>query len=53
MLGNLGGGNKCSICTKPVYKMEEIIALGRIFHDKCFTCGGVHQDGCGKGLKRD
>eukprot|EP01033_Poteriospumella_lacustris_P017874 gene17874-12813_t len=52
-VSNLGGGNKCSICTKTVYKMEEIIALGRIFHDKCFTCGGVHQDGCGKVLKRD
>lgn len=49
----LGGGSKCSICTKTVYKMEEIIALGRIFHDKCFTCGGVNNDGCGKVLKRD
>jgi hypothetical protein len=36
-----------------VYKMEEIIALGHVFHDKCFTCGGVNHDGCGKVLKRD
>lgn len=49
----LGGGNKCSLCQKTVYKMEEIIALGRVFHDKCFTCGGVNKDGCGKVLKRD
>lgn len=48
-----GGGNKCSLCQKTVYKMEEIIALGRVFHDKCFTCGGVNHDGCDKVLKRD
>eukprot|EP01039_Chlorochromonas_danica_P008660 gene8660-9541_t len=44
---------KCLICEKTVYKMEEIVALGEHWHDKCFTCGGKNKDGCGKILKRD
>lgn len=44
----LGGGSKCSICTKTVYKMEEVLALGRIWHNSCFTCGGINGDGCQK-----
>lgn len=47
------GSNKCFVCTKTVYKMEEIIAIGHCWHDKCFTCGGTNSDGCNRVLKRD
>lgn len=44
---------KCTSCAKSVYKMEEIIAVGRIWHTTCFTCGGTKGDGCNRTLKRD
>jgi hypothetical protein len=35
--------------------MEEMIAVGRVWHALCFTCGGTSKTdpGCGKTLKRD
>lgn len=33
------GANKCVKCDKTVYKMEEIIAVGHVWHNSCFTCG--------------
>lgn len=48
---------KCTICSKSVYKMEEVIAVGRIWHKTCFTCGGsstlAHKQGCKRVLARD
>eukprot|EP01034_Spumella_vulgaris_P029300 gene29300-36325_t len=46
---------KCTACAKSVYKMEEMIAVGRVWHTSCFTCGGTSKTdpGCGKTLKRD
>jgi len=48
-----GASKKCCVCDKTVYKMEEIIAIGRLWHDKCFTCGGHGTQGCRKVLTRD
>eukprot|EP01034_Spumella_vulgaris_P031297 gene31297-38668_t len=47
------GANKCVKCAKTVYKMEEIIAVGQVWHNSCFCCGGLHGDGCNKTLTRD
>lgn len=48
---------KCTVCSKSVYKMEEVIAVGRIWHKTCFTCGGsctlAHKQGCKRVLARD
>ena len=41
---------KCGICEKSVYKMEEMIAIGKVFHKACFTCSGNVKDGCGRTL---
>ncbi|XP_020714935.1 F-actin-monooxygenase Mical isoform X3 [Ceratitis capitata] len=38
----------CRLCTKPVYKMEEIMAEKKIYHKNCFRC---HE--CNKQLKVD
>ena len=35
---------KCTVCQKTVYKMEEVSAVGRIWHSNCFTCGGGKAD---------
>ena len=33
--------------------MEEIVAIGRVWHTACFTCGGGKgEGGCGKTLPR-
>jgi hypothetical protein len=49
------GSNKCPICAKSVYKMEEILALSRTWHKTCFCCGAGSADsnGCGRTLTRD
>lgn len=47
------GANKCYICSKTVYKTEEIIAVGHCWHANCFTCGGSNDDGCKRTLRRD
>ena len=54
-LAFLGGGSapKCKVCAKPVYKMEEIVAMSHTWHKACFRCGGSASDGCGKGLSLD
>jgi hypothetical protein len=45
---------KCTICAKSVYKMEEMVAVGRIWHLACFTCGGSSKEpACHRVLKRD
>jgi hypothetical protein len=33
--------------------MEEMLAIGKLWHKNCFTCGGVNSDGCKKTLSRD
>jgi len=45
--------NKCVKCSKTVYKMEETIAVGQVWHNQCFCCGGLNSDGCNKVLSRD
>ena len=54
-LASLGGGAapKCKVCSKAVYKMEEIVAMSHTWHKACFRCGGTASDGCGKGLSLD
>jgi len=47
------GANKCCQCSKTVYKTEEVIAIGQVWHNTCFTCGGANKDGCGRVLQRD
>ena len=39
---------KCTVCQKTVYKMEEVSAVGRIWHSNCFTCGGGKADTPGR-----
>lgn len=36
----LGGGPKCKLCTKTVYKAEEVISEAGTFHKFCFRCSG-------------
>jgi hypothetical protein len=33
--------------------MEEIIAVGRVWHNSCFVCSGTKGDGCKRTLTRD
>lgn len=47
---NMGGSPKCVICSKSVFKMEELSALGCTWHKSCFTCGGASDLGCKKVL---
>ena len=52
----MSGGStapSCCQCAKPVYKMEEVIALGKVWHKTCFTCGKGFTDGCNKTLRLD
>ena len=46
---------KCCACAMSVFKMEEIIAIGKTWHKACFKCGGVKnlscpEFGCGRGI---
>jgi hypothetical protein len=41
----------CCVCTKKVFKPEELQALGKIYHSACFTCSCPKGDGCGRSLK--
>lgn len=44
---------KCHLCTKSVYKVEELLAVGQMWHKQCFTCGGKNNDGCKRVMQRD
>lgn len=46
-LSFLGGGKKCPICLKTVYKMEEVVAGGYSWHAGCFACGAKPKAGEG------
>ena len=47
-----GAGNpKCHVCTKTVYKTEELKALGKVYHTACFTCSCPKGDGCGRSCR--
>lgn len=48
----LGGSAspKCADCGKTVYKMEELIAIGKTWHKDCFRCGA--SDTSGNGCKK-
>ena len=55
-----GDKKKCPNCAKTVFKMEELLALGCIWHKDCFTCGGPAPNvgepehlGCGRVLTID
>jgi cysteine/glycine-rich protein len=43
---NLGGGDKCPICSKSVYKFEAMAFQGQSWHKTCFQCGGNGELGC-------
>ena len=43
-------GPKCCICTKSVYKPEEVRALNKVWHKSCFCCSSTAKDGCGRVL---
>ena len=45
-----GGSPKCAACSKSVFAVEELKALGRIYHKRCFRCSGENKDGCNKVL---
>jgi hypothetical protein len=44
---------KCHTCQRTVYAMEELRALGKLWHKECFTCGGTDDLGCGRTLQID
>jgi len=44
---------KCAQCSKTVYKVEELLAISKLWHKSCFTCGGTASDGCGRVLTLD
>ena len=44
------GAPKCAACAKSVFAVEETKALGRLYHKRCFRCGGENGNGCNKVL---
>ena len=42
--GSASAGSKCTVCSKTVYKMEELLVEGKMWHISCFTCGGGKPD---------
>ena len=47
-----GGAPKCAACTKSVFAVEEVKALGRVYHKRCFRCSGENKDGCNRVLSK-
>ena len=44
----------CPKCSKTVFKVEEVLATGLIWHQSCFQCGGVNDEvGCHRVLGRE
>lgn len=44
----------CPKCSKTVFKVEEVLATGFIWHQSCFQCGGVNEEvGCHRVLGRE
>ena len=44
--------SRCPVCECAVYKVEEIFALGRIWHKACFKCGAFGKSGgCHRSLQ--
>ena len=44
----------CPKCFKMVFKAEEVLATGLIWHKSCFQCGGVNEEvGCHRVLGRE
>ena len=41
---------KCCVCSKSVYKTEEVKAVGKVYHKGCFCCSIPDNNGCGKVL---
>ena len=49
-----GGYSKCPVCSKSVYKMEEMVAMGHTWHKACFTCGVLGKEaGCNRTMNRE
>jgi hypothetical protein len=46
-------GPICPACDKSVFKMEEIVCVGKPWHKLCLTCGGTGELGCGKNISRE
>lgn len=42
--------NPCVFCGKTVYHVEQLKALGLVWHKRCFKCSGTNKDGCMKVL---
>lgn len=42
--------NPCAFCGKTVYHVEQLKALGVVWHKRCFKCSGTNKDGCLKVL---
>ena len=45
----------CAVCSKAVYKMEEVLAVDKCWHKGCFRCGAssVSGGGCNQLLTKD
>jgi hypothetical protein len=52
--GSAGGSGtpKCPACSKSVFAVEELRALNRVYHKKCFRCSGENKDGCNRVLSK-
>ena len=42
--------NKCPMCDLTVFRVEQLLCSGKIWHKACFVCGGQGDQGCKKKL---